>query len=124
MVYVNSSKEKGMNMCLSLVCRQKTMRRLSQLIVSILFVICVLSIYLLFDYAVNHVIKQKHIHKTFTHRTIIPMVIPHEQRIQTKRTTRLPSKSAQQFHKSKTGIKMNHKKQMVISPRNKTLTKM
>ena len=103
------------------------MKRLTQMLASILFIITVLTIYLVFDFAINNAVSNKHHHghghDDIKFRTKSPVLlvskmnkitptstynhlINQERRTHSVKQKRNPVKSAP-FHKSKTGIKIN-----------------
>jgi hypothetical protein len=101
------------------------MKRLTQMLASILFIITVLTIYLVFDFAINNAVSNKHDHghDNIKFRTKSPVLlvskmnkitptstynhlINQERRTHSVKQKRNPVKPAP-FHKSKTGIKIN-----------------
>ena len=101
------------------------MKRLTQFLASILFIITVLTVYLAFDFAVTSVggkkytvEKHQHVHDEHLIRktSIVPSLLKpnllSKQQIndQGRRSRSLKQKPHAQFHKSKTGVKINQVK--------------
>jgi hypothetical protein len=126
------------------------MKRITQLLASILFIITVLTIYLVFDFAINNALSNKystnkhdhhhgHEHEHFKFKptssavllskmnkmnptlTYNPM-INQERRTRSVKQKQNHVKPPAQFHKSKTGIKINQIKRSVKEQRKLLLT--
>jgi len=119
------------------------MKRLTQLLASVLFIITVLTVYLAFDFTVNNIMpkksftaKHEHIHRIRKTSTISSLLKPkissnddnEQSQIfdQERRTRNVKSKQNHgklaQFHKSKTGVKINQMKKSPKDQRKHFLT--
>ncbi len=119
------------------------MKRLTQLLASILFIITVLTIYLAFDFTVNTIVpkksltdKHEHIHSIRRTSTILSVlklkqpsnddneqlpILDQERRTRSLKRKQNHGKPAQ-FHKSKTGVKINQVKKIPKEQRKHFLT--
>ena len=104
------------------------MRRLTQLLASILFIITVLTVYIVFDFAVTSATPKKYSNKDKHEHTITKVssvgsllnlkkfnqTLKHHDNDQERRTRSLKPRrnlvKPAPFHKSKTGIKINQMK--------------
>ncbi len=131
--------------------RYTMMKRLTQILASILFIVIVLTVYLVFDFALNNAVsnkyltdKHEHIHNDNTIRKTSSALSllrikkideplkhnndnEHEHIIDQERGTRSlkPKQNyakPPQFHKSKTGIKINQIKKSIKEQRKRLLT--
>ncbi len=126
-----------------MILKYTIMKRLTQLLASVLFIITVLTVYLAFDFTVNNIMpkksltaKHEHIHRVRKTSTISSLLKPkissnddnEQSQIfdQERRTRNVKSKQNHgklaQFHKSKTGVKINQMKKSPKDQRKHFLT--
>ena len=123
------------------------MKRITQILASILFIVTVLTVYLTFDFAINNAMSKKysndkydrheHIHDDINSKktsVVLPLlkakttnqtlannsIINQERRIRNPKQKQQLAKPAQ-FHKSKTGIKVNQIKKSTKEQRKRLL---
>jgi hypothetical protein len=110
------------------------MKRVTQILASFLFIITVLTVYLAFDFTVNTIVpkksltdKHEHIH-SIQRTSTISSVLKTEtlSNNQERRTRNVKNKQSHgkpaQFHKSKTGVKINQMKKVAKEQRKHFLT--
>ena len=110
------------------------MKRLTQILASLLFIITVLTVYLAFDFTVNTIVpkksltdKHEHIHSIKKTSTISPILKTATLSTNPERRTRSVKHKQSlvkpaQFHKSKTGVKINQLKKIAKEQRKHFLT--